>query len=127
MHNRVLHELNVLLTVETADVPRVRQRNRLEIEEIGEGFFRVVLTYGFMDQPNVPRDLKKIHHEVLNFDKSDISYFLGREVLLATKRQGMAIWREKLFAWMSRNSQTATSFFHLPPEQVIEVGAQVEL
>lgn len=126
-HNKVLHEQVVFLTVETADAPRVRHSKRTEIEEFGEGFFRIVLTYGFMDEPNVPRDLRSIRHPKLNFTDSEVSYFLGREILLATKRPGLALWRERLFAWMSRNSQRATTYFHLPPQQVIEVGAQVEL
>lgn len=126
-HNKVLHEKVVLLTVITADAPHVRRSQRTEIEEIGEGFFRISLIYGFMDEPNVPRELKTIRHEQLDFSNGDISYFLGREILLATKRPGMARWRENLFAWMSRNAQQATTFYHLPPEQVVEVGAQVEL
>ncbi len=127
IHNKVLHEKVVLLTVVTADVPHVRPSRRIEIEEIGEGFFRISLTYGFMDEPNVPRDLKTIRHDELDFANGSISYFLGREILLATKRPGMAVWREKLFAWMSHNAQQATTFYHLPPEQVVEMGAQVEL
>ena len=127
LHNKVLHEKVVLLTVETADVPHMRHRKRVEIEEIGEGFFRVMLTYGFMDEPNVPRELKLIQHDHLDFVGGDISYFVGREMLLATEKPGLALWRERLFAWMSRNTQQATNFFHLPPEQVIEVGVQVEL
>ena len=126
-HNKVLHEKVILLTVVTANVPHVHQSQRTEIEEIGEGFFRIILTYGFMDEPNVPRDLKTIRHKELDFSNGGISYFLGREVLLATKRAGMALWREKLFAWMAQNAQQATMFYHLPPEQVVEMGAQVEL
>lgn len=126
-HNKVLHEKVVLLTVDTADVPHVRAPQRAEVEEIGAGFFRISLNYGFMDEPNVPRELSKIRHDDLDFTDGSISYFLGREELLATKRPGLAIWREKLFAWMSRNSQQATAFFHLPPDQVVEVGTQIEL
>jgi KUP system potassium uptake protein len=126
-HNKVLHEKVVLLSVATAHTPHVRQSERTEIEEIGAGFFRVTLNYGFMEEPNVPRELQRIRHEKLEFTSRDISYFLGREVLIATKQPGMAIWRENLFAWMSRNAQQATMFYHLPPDQVVEVGAQVEL
>ncbi len=126
-HNKVLHERVILLTVATAEVPHMRPGDRIEIEEIGEGFFRITFNYGFMDEPNVPRDLGKIHRDDLDFSTGGVSYFLGRESLLATKRPGMAIWREKLFAWMSRNSRQATEFYQLPPGQVIEVGVQVEL
>lgn len=126
-HNKVLHETVVLLTVVTADVPHVRVAHRSEIEEIGEGVYRLCLTYGFMDTPNIPLALLTIHDERLDFARLDISYFVGREDLLATKRPGIAIWREQLFAWMTRNSQRATDYFHLPPDQVVEVGGQIEL
>lgn len=126
-HNKILHETVVLLTVNTLEVPHLRRSPRSEIEEIGEGFWRITLSYGFMEEPNVPRDLGAIQSEQLDFTDRGISYFLGRENLLATSRPGMAQWRENLFAWMSRNAQRATAFYHLPPEQVVEVGVQVEL
>jgi KUP system potassium uptake protein len=126
-HNHVLHEKVVLLTCETADVPHVRRRQRADIEEIGIGFYRIVLSAGFMDEPNIPRELMTIQHPDLDFANNDVSYFLGRETVLSTSRPGMAQWRERLFAWMSRNSQSATAYYRLPPEQVIEVGVQVEL
>ncbi|PQO41112.1 potassium transporter Kup [Blastopirellula marina] len=126
-HNKVLHETVVLLTVATADVPHVRVAHRSEIEEIGEGVYRLCLTYGFMDTPNIPLALLTIRDERLDFARLDISYFVGREDLLATERPGIAIWREQLFAWMTRNSQRATDYFHLPPDQVVEVGGQIEL
>ncbi|PQO40553.1 potassium transporter Kup [Bremerella cremea] len=126
-HNKVLHETVVLLTVTTADVPHVRVARRSQIEEIGEGVYRVSLTYGFMDTPNIPLALLTIHDERLDFSQLDVSFFVGREDLLATDRPGIAIWRERLFAWMTRNSQRATDYFHLPPEQVVEVGGQIEL
>lgn len=126
-HNRILHECVLVLTVETAERPRVPPRERFEVEEVGEGFFRAALRYGFMDAPNIPRDLRQLRDDKLKLDVDQISYFLGRETLLATTRPGMARWREHLFIWLSRNSQTATHYFHLPSEQVIEVGIQVEL
>lgn len=126
-HNKILHETVVILGVETAEVPHVPGRERTEIEEIGEGFYRVTLKYGFMDEPNVPEELSLIRHPALDFTNSDVSYFLGRETLLATQQPGMALWRERLFVWMSRNAQTATAYFHIPPDRVVEVGVQVEL
>ncbi|MEZ6071459.1 MAG: potassium transporter Kup [Pirellulales bacterium] len=126
-HNRVVHEKVVLLTCETADVPHMGWRRRAEVEEIGKGFFRVILTTGFMDEPNVPRELQLLEHPELDFTNNNVSYFLGRETVFSTERPGMAQWRERLFAWMSRNSQTATAYYRLPPDQVIEVGVQVEL
>lgn len=127
LHNRVLHERVVILTVSTADVPRVAPKERVEFEEVGSGFYRVMLTYGFMDRPNVPRDLQLLNVAALPFEEKEVSYFLGRETLLATKRPGMAMWRERLFAFMARNAQRATLFYQIPPERVIEVGGQVEL
>lgn len=126
-HNQVLHEKTIIITVETADRPRVTPEERFEIEEVGEGFFRVVLTYGFMDAPNVPADLAGLKIPGVDLAASKPSYFIGRETLLVTKNPGMALWREQLFVWMSRNAQTANHFFHLPADQVIEVGLHVEL
>ncbi|RCS54033.1 potassium transporter Kup [Bremerella cremea] len=127
VHNKVLHETVVLLTVTTADKPHVRVAHRSEIEEIGDGVYRICLTYGFMDTPNIPLALLTIHDDRLDFSRLDVSYFVGREDLLATDRPGIGIWRERLFALMTRNSQRATDYFHLPPGQVVEVGGQIEL
>lgn len=126
-HNKILHETVILLTVNTLDVPHVRKSKRSELEEIGQGFWRVTLSYGFMDEPDVPRELQTVKTGELDFMIGSISYFLGRENLIATSRPGMAQWRESLFAWMSRNAQRATDFYQLPPDQVFEVGVQVEL
>jgi KUP system potassium uptake protein len=125
-HNKILHETVVILIVETAEVPRVPPSQQVELEEIGEGFWRVVLRYGFMDEPDIPRALADMREPRLVFG-SDISYFLGRETLIPTDHPGMMLWRERMFVWMSRNAQTATHFFRLPPERVMEVGVQVEL
>jgi KUP system potassium uptake protein len=127
MHNHILHETVVIAVVQTADIPHVPKNQRSQVEEIGEGFWRVFITYGFMDDPDVPRSLRKISRPPLNFHRDDISYFLGRETLLATEKPGMAKWREKLFVWMSRNAQTATHYFRLPPDRVVEIGSQIEL
>jgi KUP system potassium uptake protein len=126
IHNKVLHETVVVVTVETAETPHVLPGGRAVVEEIGEGFWRVFLKYGFMDQPDIPLALSEVRQPGLELTPN-VSYFLGRETVLATDKHGMAIWRERLFVWMSRNAQSATHFFRLPPEQVIEVGVQVEL
>jgi KUP system potassium uptake protein len=126
-HNHVLHEKVVILSVQTAEAARVPPRDRIEFEEIGEGCYRITITYGFMDEPNIPRELARLEIPDLPFTDSDVSYFLGRETLLATEKPGLAWWREKLFVLMSRNAQSATVYFHLPPDRVFEVGAQVEL
>jgi len=125
-HNKVLHETVVVVTVETAEVPHMFPPGRAAVEEIGEGFWRLTVSYGFMDQPNIPLALSGVRHPGLNLTP-DVSYFLGRETVLAADNPGMALWRERLFCWMSRNAQSATHFFRLPPEQVIEVGVQVEV
>jgi KUP system potassium uptake protein len=127
MHNHILHETVVIVVVQTADIPHVPKNKRSQVEEIGEGFWRVFITYGFMDDPDVPRSLRKIHRPPLNFHRDDISYFLGRETLLATEKPGLPKWRENLFVWMSRNAQTATHYFRLPPDRVVEIGSQIEL
>jgi KUP system potassium uptake protein len=126
IHNKVLHETVVVVTVETAEVPHVLPCERGAVEEVGEGFWRVFLKYGFMDQPDIPLALSQVQERGLELTPH-VSYFLGRETVLATGKPGMAVWRERLFVWMSRNAQSATHFFRLPPEQVIEVGVQVEL
>jgi KUP system potassium uptake protein len=127
-HNKVLHERVVLLTIRTEEIPHVPASDRLRVEDLGHGFFRVVLTYGFMEDPNVPAALQLAKAQGLEFRMMDTTYFLGRENLIATsRRRGMAVWREKLFAWMSKNSRAATSFFRLPPNRVVELGAQIEL
>lgn len=126
-HNRVLHDNSIILGVQTAETPYVSEENRLTTEEIGEGFFRASLQYGFMEEPNVPRDLAKFNFLGDSFRVENVSYFLGRETLLATPHSGMYMWRESLFSFLSRNSQPATLFFHLPAHRVVEIGAQVKL
>ena len=127
LHNQVLHERVAVVCVQTADVPHVPPEVRAQVDELGEGFYNVTLSYGFMEEPDVPQDLRRLRHKELNFESERVSYFLGRETLLVTNRPGMAQWRETLFTWMSRNAQSATMFFRIPPDRVIEVGAQVEL
>jgi KUP system potassium uptake protein len=127
VHNKVLHATVVIVSVETAEIPHVPAADRYSVEEIGEGFWRVMIRYGFMEEPNIPRALVAVRHPQLSFKADEISYFLGRETLLPTRKPGMARWREHLFVWLSRNAQTATDFFNLPPDRVVEVGVQVEL
>jgi len=126
-HNGVLHDTVVLLSVKTADVPRVPRVARAEVWDLGLGFFQVVLTYGFMEEPDVPRALAEITMKGFGVDPDDTVYVLGRETVLATDRPGMAIWREKLFALMSRNSMNAVRFFRLPSDRSLEIGVNVEI
>ena len=127
-HNRVLHQHVVLLAVETEEVPRVTPSEQAEVTDRGEGFYSVLLRFGFMQDADVPAALVRLRGIDLQFKPMETTYFLGRETLLATRdRKGMFLWREKLFAFLSRNARSATSFFHLPPNRVVELGAQVEL
>jgi KUP system potassium uptake protein len=126
-HNKVLHESVVFLTVVTAEVPRVPFKERVEAEDLGEGFYRLVLHYGFMQEVNVPATLANVKMSGLTFPAMDTTYFLGKETVLATHRPGMARWRERLFGAMTRNARDATSFFALPPNRVVELGARVEM
>lgn len=126
-HNKVLHERVILLSVMTLEVPRVPREHRMTLTKIGNGFYRIVLHYGFMETSNVMRDLALTAEHGLKLDLHEISFFLGSERLLATARPGMAIWREKLFVIMSRNATNAASFFSLPPDRVVELGTLVEL
>ena len=126
-HNKVLHKRIVFLTVQTEERPRVSSRDRVKVADLGHGIFRIVARYGFMEDADVPKLLAKVEAPGLEFPPGDTSFFLGKETIFATKRPGMAIWRERLFALMSRNARSATLFFALPPNRVVELGAQIEI
>jgi KUP system potassium uptake protein len=126
-HNKVLHERVLILTVAVEQVPHVEAADRLEIQELGDSFYRVTLHYGFMEEVDIPADLAKLDHCGPAIRMMDTSFFLGRQKLIASSRPGMAIWREKLFAWMTSNSESAMQFFKLPPNRVIELGSQLEI
>ena len=128
-HNKVLHEQVVLLSIATLHVPEIRNpRERIESEELGHGFYRVQASFGFAQTPNVPEILDQCRaFKLLPTLSRDISYFLGRETLVLTGKSAMAPWRKKLFAFLSRNAQSATAFFGIPPNRVVELGTQVEL
>jgi KUP system potassium uptake protein len=126
-HNRVLHERVVFLSVRTEEVPVVDAAERSSAQEIGHGLWQVTLRYGFMEDVDIPAALLALGRPELAFKPMETTYFLGRETLIATRRKGMALWREHLFAVMSRNARPATTFFRLPPNRVVELGAQVEL
>jgi KUP system potassium uptake protein len=126
-HNKVLHERIILLTVRIEDVPYVRTEKRLETKDYGAGFYRVILRYGFMEEIDVPAALAQLKDIGPQCKMMDTSFFLARQTLLASSRPGMAIWREKLFAWMLRNAESAMEFFKLPTNRVVELGSQVEI
>ncbi|GMU53708.1 MAG: putative potassium transport system protein kup [Candidatus Xenobia bacterium] len=128
-HNQVLHETNLFVSVVVMDQPWVPSEQRSRVLGLGHGFYRVLLRFGYMDAPDVPAALSqtRIDGELLNVEQA--SYFLGRETLRPrqTLRSGMPLWRERLFETMNRNAQDATSFFRIPPDQVVELGTQVEI
>ena len=126
-HNKVLHERIILLTVKIANAPFVTQEKRCAMEDLGQGFHRLILKFGFMEEPNIPAALGTVTQCGPAFKMLDTSFFLARQTLLASSRPGMAIWREKLFAWMLRNAESAMEFFRLPTNRVVELGSQVEI
>jgi KUP system potassium uptake protein len=126
-HNKVLHDRVVFMTVRTEEVPYVSLEGRAEIKEIGPKIFRVLIHYGFQETPNIKKILKFCEAKGLSVSMDDATFFVGRETLVASRAPGMAIWREKLFIFMARNAQGATSFFRIPSNKVIEVGLQVDL
>ena len=126
-HSKVLHQNVVLFTVHNQRVPKVAADRMVEVRALGQGFWQVVSRVGFMQDPDVPAILKLAKGLGLDVDLVDVSYYLGRETLLTGGRAPMARWRKGLFAFLSRNARPATQFFHLPPNRVVEIGAQIEL
>jgi KUP system potassium uptake protein len=126
-HNKVLHERVLLLTVRIEDVPFVEEDKRSDLVDLGNGFYRLILRFGFMQESDVPAALATVEQCGPAFRMMDTSFFLARQTLLASARPGMAIWRERLFAWMLRNAESAMEFFKLPPNRVVELGSQVEI
>jgi KUP system potassium uptake protein len=126
-YNKVLHEHVVVLTVLTVPVPYVSPDDRLTVEVLGRGVYNARVQYGFMEDPDVPEALMRLRQADVPVDPEDVTFFLGRETIVVTKRPGMAVWREHLFVLMARNAVRATAFFRLPPERVVELGVQVEM
>ena len=126
-YNKVLHNHVIVLTVATAQQPHVPDEERVSVEPLGHDLFNVRMQYGFMEDPDVPTGADGGARQGLAMDPDDLTYFLGRETIIVTRRKGMAIWREKLFVLMARNAVRATAFFRLPPERVVELGVQVEM
>jgi KUP system potassium uptake protein len=129
MHNKVLHERVILLTVQVHDVPYVPEVDRVEAQRINDQFWKVIVQYGFKDEPDIPAALEQCGEAGLPFDMMETSFFLGRETLIARLqvKPEMAYWREKLFVAMFRNAGSATAFFKIPSNRVVELGTQVEL
>ncbi len=126
-HNKVLHERVVILTVAIQDVPFVDEAERCSVKDLGQGFYRMSLRYGFLEETDVPAALKGADMCGGPFGMMKTSFFLSRQTLLPSAKPGMALWREKLFAWMLRNAASAMEFFRLPTNRVVELGSQVEI
>jgi KUP system potassium uptake protein len=126
-HNKVLHERVIILTIATQDVPYVDEDERFAAKDMGNGFYRLTMRYGFLEETDVPEALKRVKMCGGPFEMMKTSFFLSRQTLIASAKPGMAIWREKLFAWMLRNAASAMEFFRLPTNRVVELGSQVEI
>ena len=126
-HNQVLRERNVLVTVVTEEIPYVRDEDRVELTDLGKGFYRAILHYGFMEHPDVPTALVKASHAGQVFDLDRMSFFVSRETIVPRLPPGMTLWREMFFKLMLRNAASATDFFRIPTERVVELGTQVEI
>jgi KUP system potassium uptake protein len=127
-HNQVLHKTIVLLSVITEAVPEIRTADRLQVKDLGRGFFQVTAHYGFMQTPNVPQIMGIVAtHYGVPYVPERTSYFLGRETLLPTGDSKMFRWRKALFSFISRNARSATQYFGIPPDRVVELGMQIDL
>ncbi|MDP4301328.1 potassium transporter Kup [Leptothrix discophora] len=126
-HNKVLHEHNLFVTVRHHDIPWIRHDQRIQMEPLGNDCWQVMLNFGFKDDPDVPAALKLLEGRGVPLDEMDTSYFLSRDIVIPTIGEGMAIWREKLFANMHRNSAAAADFLNLPSNRIVELGAKVEI
>jgi len=124
-HNKILHEKNVILTVKSADEPRIRDEDRVKVEHLGDSFWRVVMTYGYMETPNVPRGLAILRKLGFKFDIMATSFFLSRRSIRPAAQSGMPIWQDRLFIMLAKNASDATDFFQIPTGRVVEVGTQV--
>ena len=126
-HNHVLHEKVMLLSIRTLDIPSVPSSDRLKVKNLGQGFYRLLADYGYMEKPSIPEIMEMASILVVGIEPATTTYYLGREILLTTGTAKMASWRKALFAFMSRNASNPTSYFGIPPNRVVELGAQIEL
>jgi KUP system potassium uptake protein len=126
-HNRTLHRRVVLLSIVSEKRPELADPERLEISDLGQGFYRVVARFGFMETPRISHVLALCQARGLTFDMLSTTFVLGRETLLPSGRSSMARWRKRLYGLLARNAPSATAYFEIPPNRVIELGAQIEL
>jgi KUP system potassium uptake protein len=124
-HNKVLHEKNIILTIDTAETPRVSEDQRIRIEPLNDDFKKVIITYGFMESPNVPKALTLCRKVGLKFDIMATSFFLGRRSVVPSAKSGMPLWQDKLFIFLMKNAANPTDFYKIPPGRVVELGTQV--
>jgi len=124
-HNKVLHEKNIILNVETTETPRVDDEKRIRIEPVNDDFKKVVISYGFMESPNVPKALGLCRKLGLKFDIMATSFFLGRRSVVPSAQSGMPLWQDKLFIFLMKNAANPTDFYKIPPGRVVEMGTQV--
>jgi KUP system potassium uptake protein len=124
-HNKVLHEKNIVLTIETTETPRVADDNRVRIEPVNEDFKKVIISYGFMESPNLPKALGLCRKLGLKFDIMATSFFLGRRSVVPSAQSGMPLWQDKLFIFLMKNAANPTDFYKIPPGRVVELGTQV--
>lgn len=127
LHNKVLHRTTLIVSVDTADSPRVPVEERAHVKKVAPGVFQVQLEFGFMDEPNVPATLEALDFRDLSYDKSDVTYFIGHESIVAGKVPGMHPLLEQLFVLLNRGADSAVRFFGLPTDRVFEVGSRVEI
>jgi KUP system potassium uptake protein len=126
-HYQTLHERAVMTTVRTADVPYVPAESRISLKVLGNGFYRLIVSYGFMESPDIPAALRACGPLGLEVDPTEASYFLSREIIVPKLYPAMSLWRERLFALMALNATPATNFFKIPTERVVELGTQLEI
>ncbi len=126
-HNKVLHEKNIVITIETAETPRVSDDNRVRIEPVNDDFKKVIVTYGFMESPNLPKALGLCRKLGLKFDIMATSFFLGRRSVVPSAQSGMPLWQDKLFIFLMKNAANPTDFYKIPPGRVVELGTQVTI
>jgi KUP system potassium uptake protein len=124
-HYKVLHENNVILTIVVENVPRVASQDRVEMEKMDDNFMRVVLHFGFMETPNIPKALAIARKAGWTFDIMSTSFFLSRRVVRPDVRSGMPAWQDRLFIFLAQNADDASSYFQLPTDRVVEIGTQV--
>jgi KUP system potassium uptake protein len=122
-----LHDQVVILTIKTTETPTVEPAERVEVMQMQQGFWRVIASYGFMETPSVPEVMYAAIAEGLDTTAGRTSYFLGRETFVSTGRSALPAWRRELFLFLARNARSPTEYFNIPPNEVVELGAQMEL